>query len=69
MTTAAHRSVELLVGLGMVGYCAYSMYKGRNFGRLRFYTRSEEPWSFWTTVIIALCIGMVFLTGHVSWRD
>jgi len=53
----------------MVGYCAYSMYKGRIFGRLRFYTRSEEPWSFWTTVIIALCIGMVFLTGHVSWRD
>jgi hypothetical protein len=69
MTTAAHRSIELLAGLGMVGYCAYSVYQGRIFGRLRFYTRRDEPWLFWTTIIIALSVGIVFLSGHVSWRD
>jgi hypothetical protein len=69
MTKTAHRSIELLVGLGMVGYRAYSMYQGHIFGRFRSYTRSEEPWSFWTTVLIVFCIGLIFLSGHVSWRD
>jgi hypothetical protein len=69
MTTVAHRSIELLVGFGIVGYCAYSMYQGRILGRLRFYVRSEEPWAFWTTVLIALCVGIMFVTGHVSWRE
>jgi hypothetical protein len=69
MTTAARRSIERLVGFALVGYGVYSPCKGRIFGRLRFYTRSEDPWSFWTTVMIAFCIGMVFLSGYVSWRD
>jgi hypothetical protein len=64
----AHRSIELLVGFALLGYCGYSMYKGRILGRLRFYSRSEDPWSFWTTIIIALCIAIMFLSGHVSWR-
>jgi len=69
LTTAAHRSIEFLVGLSLIGYCMYSMYEGRIFGRLRFYTRSEDPWSFWTTSMIAFGVGMLFLFGHVTWRD
>jgi uncharacterized membrane protein YfcA len=65
VSTAPHRSIEILVGIALIGYCSYSMYRGRIFGRLRFYTRREDPWSFWTIVIVALCIGIVFLFGHV----
>jgi hypothetical protein len=69
MRLASQRSIEILGGVALVGCCTYSMYKGRIFGRLRFYTRGEDPWSFWTIVIVALCIGIMFLSGHVSWRE
>jgi hypothetical protein len=64
MSTASHRSIEILVGFALVGYCSYSMYRGRIFGRLRFYTRREDPWSFWTIVIVALCVGIACEVGE-----
>jgi hypothetical protein len=69
MSTATHRAIELLVGFAMVGYCAYAVGTGRIQGKFRCYTRSENPLSFWATVLIVFCIGVVFLLGYVSWRQ
>ena len=65
---AAHRLIELLVGGGVVAYCAYAMYAGRVFGRTRSYSRSENPWMYWLIVVISLAAGIAFLLGFVSWR-
>jgi hypothetical protein len=69
MSSGTHRATELLVGFALVGYCAYGICKGRIVGKLRVFTRRENPWSFWTTVLFTLCIGLLFLLGYVSWRD
>jgi hypothetical protein len=69
MTPAAQRAIELVVGVALVGYCAYAINTGRIQGRFRLYTRSEDPWKFWVTTLIAFCVGIVFLAGHVSWRQ
>lgn len=68
MTTASHRAVELLVGVGLLGYCAYAIYSGNVLGKYRSYNRCENPWSFWTTVLVVSGIGAAFLFGYVSWR-
>jgi hypothetical protein len=69
MSTGAHRAVELVVGFALGGYCAYAIYAGQVQGKFRSYSRSENPWSFWTTVLITLGIGSAFLFGAVSWRN
>ena len=69
MSTGIHRAVELVVGSALVGYCAYAIYRGRIMGKLRWYSRSEHPWSFWAAVLITFGIGLVFLFGVVSWRN
>ena len=69
MSSATHRAVEILVGLALVGYCAYALYTGQIMGKFRSYSRSENPWSFWTAVLITLGIGTAFLFGAVSWRN
>jgi hypothetical protein len=69
MTTASHRAVGLLVGFGSLGDCAYALYSGDVMGKFHSYNRSENPWSFWTTILVIFSIGAVFLFGYVSWRD
>jgi hypothetical protein len=68
MSTGTHRAIELVVGFAMIGYCAYAAYTGSIQGRFRCYTRSEHPWPFWVTVLIAFFVGVAFILGHVSWR-
>jgi hypothetical protein len=69
MSTGTHRAVELLVGFGLVGYCAYAIYTGSILGRFSSYGRTERPWSFWASVLFTFGIGLVFLFGAVSWRN
>lgn len=68
MSTGTHRAVELFFGVALVGYCTYAMYTGQVQGKFRSYSRSENPWAFWTTVLITLGVGIAFLLGAVSWR-
>jgi hypothetical protein len=68
MNPATHRAVELLVGFALIGYCAYAIFTGRVQGKFRSYSRDENPWSFWTGVLITLGVGTAFLFGAVSWR-
>ena len=69
MGTVSHRAIELLVGFALLGYGAYAIYTGRVMGKFRSYSRTENPGSFWTTVLIALGISTAFLFGAVSWRN
>ena len=65
---ATHRLIEILVGAGVVGYCAGALWTGRVFGRRCSYNRREEPWLFWAIVVVGLACGVAFLLGAVSWR-
>ena len=65
---SAARLVEVLVGAALVGYCVYAIYTGRVLGRIRLYSRSQEPWTFWAVVLVGLACGVAFLLGNVSWR-
>ena len=69
MSTGTHRAVELVVGCALVGYCAYAIHTDQVLGKFRSYSRSENPWSFWTAVLITLGVGTAFLFGAVSWRN
>jgi hypothetical protein len=69
MSTGIHRAIELAVGFALVGYCAYALYTGNIRGKFRLYSRSENPWSFWTAVLITFGVGLAFLFGAVSWRN
>jgi len=68
MSATTHRAVELLVGFALLGYGAYALYTGQVMGKFRSYSRNENPWSFWTTVLITLGVATAFLFGAVSWR-
>jgi hypothetical protein len=68
MGSTSHRVIELLVGFALTGYGAYAIYRGQVMGKFRSYDRSENPWSFWATVLFTLGIGTMFLFGIVSWR-
>lgn len=68
MSPATHRAVELLIGFAMVGYCVYAVNTGYVPGKFRSYSRVEDPWSFWTSILIMLGVGTAFLFGAVSWR-
>ena len=69
MSPGAHRAVELLVGFALIGYGAYAIYTGQVLGKYRPYSRGEDPWSFWTAVVVTLGVGAAFLFGAVSWRN
>jgi hypothetical protein len=60
MSTFTHRAIELIVGFSLVGYCTYAIYTGRVLGKFRSYSRSQEPWSFWATVLITAGVGAMF---------
>jgi hypothetical protein len=66
---ATHRIVELLVGFGLLGFCAYQIYRGEAFGSYRRYYRQEEPGSYWTSIVLQLAITAAFLFGFTNWRD
>ena len=57
------------LAVAVVGYAAYAIYTGSILGKFRAYNRSENPWSFWATILLTLGIGLVFLSGAVSWRN
>ncbi|MBV9695866.1 MAG: hypothetical protein JO005_02955 [Gammaproteobacteria bacterium] len=65
---SAHRLVELLVGLALLAYCSYQIYRGEAFGSYRSYDREERPWSFWTSILLQLAITAAFLLGFTAWR-
>jgi hypothetical protein len=69
MSAATHRAIEVLIGFALVGYSAYAIFTGNVLGKFRSYSRSENPWSFWTAVLITLAVGTAFLFGAVSWRN
>jgi hypothetical protein len=69
MTTLTHRTIEIAIGLTLIGYGAYGLYAGQIRGKFRLYTREEQPGSFWTSVILTFGIGLVFLFGLTSWRN
>ena len=62
------RVLELVVGMVLVGYCAWCLYTGRLQGKFRQYDRSEDPFSYWSGLILTFAIGLVFLYGTASWR-
>ncbi len=69
MTSATtHRVIELLIGLSLLGFCAYEIYTGEAKGAWRSYSRSEEPWSYWTSMVLKLSITAAFLFGYTAWR-
>lgn len=68
MSVALHRVVELIVGIALVGYCAYALHTGRILGKYRSYAGDESPGFFWSGVLITFAIGLAFLFGFVSWR-
>jgi hypothetical protein len=68
-TASTHRVIELLIGLALLGYCAYEIYTGKARGAYRSYDRSEEPWSYWTSMVFKLGITAVFLLGYTAWRS
>jgi hypothetical protein len=63
MSVTSHRAVELFVGFALLGYGAYALYAGQVMGKFR-----ENPWAFWTTVLITLGVATAFLFGAVSSR-
>lgn len=68
-TTTAHRVLELLVGFALLGYSVYEIYVGEARGKFRYYSRYDEPFSFWTSVLLQLGIAAAFLFGASSWRS
>jgi hypothetical protein len=63
----ALRLVAALIGVGIFGYCAYSIRTGSftgNFNRL--YVRADEPGSFWLAVALSAAIGAAFIFEGVT---
>jgi len=46
------RLLEVAVGVALVGYCVYAVSTGEVLGKFRVYSRSEQPWAVWATVLI-----------------
>jgi hypothetical protein len=65
----SHRTLELIVGISLIGYCAYAVSTGRVVGRWRVHRRADERWAFWGTILLVLLVGGLFLLGTVSWRE
>lgn len=68
-TATTHRVIELLIGFVLLGFCGYELYTGRARGAFRSYDRYEEPWSYWTSMLVKLGITAAFLFGFTRWRD
>jgi hypothetical protein len=69
MTAATtHRVIEVLIGLALLGFCAYEIFTGEASGAWRSYDRSEEPLSYWTSMVLKFGITVAFLVGYTAWR-
>ena len=69
MSPSAHRGIELLVGIALLGYCGYEIHTGRALGKFRSYDRGAEPFSYWTSILLKLGITAAFLFGVTTWRE
>jgi hypothetical protein len=54
---------RILVGLALLGYTLYEIRAGQCRGKWRIYDRHNEPMSFWTSILLQLCISFAFLIG------
>lgn len=63
----ARRLVEILIGVIVMGMVVYSIRTGSVRG-WRLYSREDEPWTFWTSIVVQAGIGACFLLGFVSWK-
>ena len=54
---------RLLIGLALLGYTVYEIRTGHSRGKWRTYYRNNEPVSFWTSILLQLCISFAFLIG------
>jgi len=68
-TATTHRLIEFLVGLALLGMCAYEIHNGRAQGAYRSYDRYESPWSFWTSIVLKLGITAAFFLGLTRWTN
>jgi hypothetical protein len=68
-TATIHRAIELLIGLVLLGYCAYEIHAGEARGAFRSHGRSAAPVPYWTSLVFELAIAFVFLFGYVEWRE
>ena len=68
-TALAHRLAELLIGLALLVYCGYELYTGQARGAWRSWYRDEQPWSYWTSMVLKLAIAGGFLFGFATWRN
>jgi len=63
------RLVELFFAVVIIGYCVQAIRSGDFRGSWRSYNRVDEPFAFWSVVLITLAIGLCFLFGFTSWRN
>jgi len=64
-----HRLIELLIGLALLAYCGYELYTGQARGAWRSWYRDEQPWSYWTSMVLKLAIAGAFLFGFTTWHN
>jgi hypothetical protein len=65
----ARRLVEVFFGVVIIGSSAYAIRNGSFRGAWRSYSRANEPWSFWSAVMVSAALGACFLFGLTSWRE
>jgi len=68
-TPFTHRLIALLIGLALLAYCGYELYTGQARGAWRSWYRDEQPWSYWTSMVLKLAIAGAFLFGFTTWRN
>jgi len=68
-TPFTHRLIALLIGLALLAYCGYKLYTGQARGAWRSWYRDEQPWSYWTSMVLKLAIAGAFLFGFTTWRN
>jgi hypothetical protein len=63
MSPANRRVVEVVIGLALLGYTVYEIRRGEYRGKWRIYNRHEDPWSFWSGIVLQFGISFLFLIG------
>jgi hypothetical protein len=63
------RLIELFFAVVLIGYSVQAIRTGDFRGSWRTYSRADQPFSFWSGVLITLAIGLCFLFGFTSWRN
>jgi hypothetical protein len=68
MSPTTQRAIEIAIGLTLAAYGTYAVYAGQIRGKFRTYYRSEQPGSFWTSVVLTFALALLFLSGIASWH-